>query len=176
MGKDYQYTWINFIKDAKMDIGRKSGPSILCAIYYLLFHPATKVLFYYRLSHWLYCRGLREPARFIRHLQSHYGCYISEKCIIGKRLNLPHPVGIVIGEKAIVEDDVTIYQCVTLGSHGKQNKPQEYPYIQQGAKIFSGAVLIGNIKVGKNAVIGANAVILSDVPPGSIAVGVPYKN
>lgn len=84
-------------------------------------------------------------------------------------------MGVVIGEGVVVEDDVCIYQNVTLGSHGKKGCPSGYPHIHRGAKIFAGAVLIGKIDVGENAIIGANSVVLSDVPPDSIAVGVPYK-
>ncbi|MFC5652888.1 serine O-acetyltransferase EpsC [Paenibacillus solisilvae] len=104
-----------------------------------------------------------------------FQCYIAEKATIGSGLNLPHPTGIVIGEDVIIGNNVTIYQQVTLGSHGKQSSGRAYPIIEDNAIIYAGAKLIGNITVGRNSVIGANAVVNKDVPPDSIAVGVPAK-
>lgn len=175
MEENRKYSLKELITDIKMDVGRESGPSVLCALYYFLFHPSVKVLFYYRLSHWLRVHGLRKLAYAVKDFQSHYGCYISQTSVIGKNLNLPHPVGIVIGDHVVIEDDVSIYQNVTLGSHGKEGEPLAYPHICKGVKIFAGAVLIGNIKVGEYATVGANSVVLSDIPPYSTAVGVPYK-
>lgn len=173
--ENYRYSLKELIADIKTDVGRKSGPSVLCALYYFLFHPSVKVLFYYRLSHWLHIKGFSKLSYAVRYLQGQYGCYISQTSVIGRNLNLPHPVGIVIGDHVVIEDNVSIYQNVTLGSHGKESRPLEYPYIYKGVKIFSGAVLIGDIKVGEHAIIGANSVVLSDVPPRSTAVGIPYK-
>lgn len=173
--KKREYSLKELIAAIKTDVGRKSGSSVLCALYYFLFHPSVKVLFYYRLSHWLHVNGLLKLSYAVRYLQGQYGCYISQTSIIGNSLNLPHPVGIVIGDHVVIEDDVSIYQNVTLGSHGKEGGPLEYPYVHKDVRIFAGAVLVGNIRVGEYATVGANSVVLSDVPPYSTAVGVPYK-
>jgi serine O-acetyltransferase len=137
--------------------------------------PERKVLRYYFWSRWLYVKGFRFLAQIIAYRQGRYGCYISEKAIIHPSLKLKHPVGVVIGEGVEIEENVLIWQNVTLGSHGKTGLPQTYPYIESGVKIFAGAVVLGGVRVGKNAIIGANCVVLDDVPENGVAVGVPYK-
>jgi serine O-acetyltransferase len=104
-----------------------------------------------------------------------WSCDISYNAKIGTGVIFGHPLGIVIGNNAIIEDNVRIWQNVTLGSHGKDNYDKNYPTIKQGAKIFAGAIIIGNVTVGKNAVVAANAVVNIDVPDDSIAVGIPCK-
>lgn len=173
--KNSSYTLSQLLSDIKSDLSRKSGSSIFWAAYYLLFSPQMRVLFYYRIAHWFYRNGHPRCAYALKSFQSGYGCYISERSIIGKSLCLPHPVGVVIGEGVVIEDNVSIWQHVTIGSHGKSDAPQKYPYVAQGVKIFAGAVIIGNLKIGENSVVGANAVVLSDVKPNAVAVGVPYK-
>lgn len=171
----YDYSIKRLLSDIRSDIKRKAGSSFKLAVYYTLFYPTIKVLIYYRISHYLFTNGFPKLAFLVRCFQGRYGCYISECSVIGNGVHFPHPVGIVIGEGAVVEDDVIIYQNVTIGSHGKPGLPQEYPYICQGAKIYAGAVLIGSIKIGPNAVVGANSVVLADVKENSLAVGVPFK-
>ncbi|MEO0986782.1 MAG: serine acetyltransferase [Cyanobacteria bacterium J06639_14] len=172
--QNYKYTFSELLSDIKTDISVKTS-SYLWSFYYFLFSPQIKVVFYYRLSHWLFVNNFCRLAYVIKCFQAKYGCYISEKSIIGKRFSLPHPVGIVIGDGVVIEDNVSIWQNVTLGSHGKRDTQPGYPYIERDVRIFVGAVLIGRIKVGEKATIGANTVVLSDVPPNSIAVGTPYK-
>ncbi|MDB9541453.1 serine O-acetyltransferase [Anabaenopsis arnoldii] len=140
------------------------------------FSPDKQVYRNYQLSRWLRTKGYILLAKLIRYRQSRYGCYISEKSIIHPSVEFKHPVGVVIGEGVVIEENVKIWQNVTIGSHGKPGLPQEYPYIESGVKIFAGAVIVGKIRVGKNAIIGANAVVLDDVPENIVAVGVPYKN
>ncbi|UXE60986.1 MAG: serine acetyltransferase [Woronichinia naegeliana WA131] len=137
--------------------------------------PQQKIHRYYKLSRYFSVQGYHFLAKLIRERQAKYGCYISEKAIIHPSVQFAHPVGIVIGEDVVIEENVKIWQNVTLGSHGKEDSPQEYPYVESGVKIFSGAVIIGKVRIGKNAIIGANCVVVSDVPENSIAVGVPYK-
>ncbi len=168
------YSILQLISDIKSDIKLKSS-SFKGAIFYFLFSPQIKVLFYYRLSHWLYKNGFGGMSYIVSSWQSRYGCYISRKCVVGQRVRLLHPVGIVIGDGVIIEDDVSIWQNCTLGSHGKPSIPKAYPYVEKGVKIYGGSVLIGDIRIGKNSIIGANSVILSNVPENSVAVGVPYK-
>ncbi len=88
---------------------------------------------------------------------------------------MPHPIGIVIGDGVVIHDDVTIFQNVTLGSHGKNSKDLKYPTIGKSVKIYAGAVIIGGVSIGEGAVIGANSVVNSNVPPFSVIVGVPGR-
>ncbi|MGD1949844.1 MAG: serine O-acetyltransferase [Leptolyngbyaceae cyanobacterium] len=140
------------------------------------FSPRRRIYRYYSLSRWLYIKGHYLLARLVYWQQGKYGCYISEKSVIHPTVEFKHPTGIVIGEGVVIEKNVKLWQNVTIGSHGKQDCAQEYPHIEAGVKIFAGAVIIGKIRIGKNAVIGANCVVLDDVPENSVAVGVPYKN
>jgi serine O-acetyltransferase len=141
-----------------------------------LFAPGKKVYRYYKLSRWLHMSGHPFLAKLVRYRQGRYGCYISEKSIIHPSVKFKHSIGIVIGEGVVIEENVKIWQNTTIGSHGKQGYPQEYPYIESGVKIFAGAVIVGKVRIGKNAVIGANCVVLESVPENSVAVGVPYRN
>ncbi|PKA96791.1 serine O-acetyltransferase [Flavobacteriaceae bacterium MAR_2009_75] len=118
-----------------------------------------------------------------KHLGAYYkkelivkrSCDISYNAVIGKKLTLPHPIGIVIGDKVLIEDNVTIFQQVTLGSHGKKSREKQYPIIRSGAKIYTGAKIIGGVTIGENAIIAANCVVNIDVPPNTVAVGIPCR-
>lgn len=102
-----------------------------------------------------------------------YGCDISYQAVIGKNISFPHPLGIVVGVGSVIEDNVMIWQNVTLGSKGAETKV--YPYIKSSVKIFSGAQIIGSVTVGENSRIGAFSLVLKDVPANSTAVGIPAQ-
>ena len=108
-----------------------------------------------------------------RRLVYKFGCYISAEAKIGRRLVLPHPTGIVVGEHCEIGDDVTIYQHVTLGR--RVNSVSEYPIIGDGVVIYAGAVIVGGVSIGSRASIGANAVVIDDIPADSSAGGVPAR-
>lgn len=109
-------------------------------------------------------------------LERKYGLQIHHKAELGNNVKFPHPTSIVIGAGVKIEDDVKIFQNVTLGGARLGDaKESKYPIIKKGTVIFAGAVLIGNIEVGENCVIGANAVVNKNVPSNHIAVGVPCK-
>ena len=119
---------------------------------------------------------LRLYSRFLKNRQMYrWSCDISYNAKIGKRVVFGHPIGVVIGHEAIIEDEVRIWQNVTLGSHGKGENTKQYPTIKKGAKIFAGAKIIGGITVGQNSIVAANAVVNIDVPDNCIAVGIPCK-
>lgn len=108
----------------------------------------------------------------IRFLMYRMGnCIISTNARIG-HVKFAHPVGVVIGDGAIVGDGVVIFQNVTIGGKGGNNKVEsnKYPVIEDNVVIYAGAKIIGGITIGKGSVIGANAVVLSDVPPKSLVV------
>lgn len=121
--------------------------------------------------------GRMKWARFFEGMiQLKYGVFISHKATFPSSLKLKHPVGIVIGDGVVIGEKVTIYQNVTLG--GARVGDQErnlYPTIGDNTVIFAGAVIVGRVQVGENCIIGANAVVLEDVPSDSTAVGVPAR-
>lgn len=108
-----------------------------------------------------------------RRLGHRFGCYISPRAKIGAALALPHPTAIVIGEGCVIGRNVMIYQGVTLGQKSKSDR--SYPTVGDDVTIYAGAVVVGAITIGDGAVVGANAVVLSDVPPASVVVGSPAR-
>lgn len=103
-----------------------------------------------------------------------YGCDLHIDSIIGKNLRLTHPIGVVIGAGVKIQNSVTIFQNVTLGSHGKENSnTKEYPVISNNVIIYSGATIIGNVTIGENSIIGANTFVNKNIPPNHIAFGNP---
>jgi serine O-acetyltransferase len=121
----------------------------------------------------LLARVLSQIARFFTGVDIHPGA------TIGRRLFIDHATGVVIGETAIVGNDVTLYQGVTLGGTGKGHG-KRHPTLCDGVFVGNNANILGNITVGENSRVGAGSVVLSDVPPNSTVVGVPahivYRN
>lgn len=141
----------------------------------LLFNYPVWAIINYRIAHRLYNKNWKVLARFISGLSqflTHMD--IHPACTIGRRVFIDHGIGVVIGATAIVEDDVLIYQGVTLGGVSL-NKGKRHPTIKSNSVIGSGAKVLGNITIGKNCKIGANSVVICDVPKNCTAVGVPAK-
>ncbi|WP_339367512.1 serine O-acetyltransferase [Thalassoporum mexicanum] len=90
-------------------------------------------------------------------------------------MNFPHPFCVVIGEAVKIGDHVKIFQQVTIGSHGRTGLDKQYPKIMDQVILYAGAQVIGDLTVGKHAVVGANAVVLEDVPDYGVAVGIPAR-
>ncbi len=104
---------------------------------------------------------------YLKHRQLKYGsCHISYEATIGKFLNLPHPVGIVIGKGVIIRDEVTIYQNCTLG----QKNETDYPLLQENCTIYPGSIVVGNISIGRSAVVGANSFVNKSVDDHAVFV------
>ncbi len=138
-------------------------------------YPGLWALFFHRIAHWLYQKNLR----FIPRLISALGLFLTTIDIhpaasIGRRVFIDHGVGVVIGETAIVEDDVLIYQQVTLGGVSLE-KGKRHPTIKKGVVIGAGAKILGNIIIGANSKVGANSVVIKNVPADSTAVGIPAR-
>lgn len=113
---------------------------------------------------------------FFRKLERDYGVFISPNAKIGIGLKMPHPTGIVIGNKVKIGNNVTIFQQVTLGGARIGDAQKDlYPEVGDDTVLFAGAKIIGKIKVGKSCVVGANAVVIDDVPDHSTVVGNPAK-
>lgn len=109
-------------------------------------------------------------------IQRKYACYISTKAVVGKNVDLRHPVGVVIGDGVEIGDNVVIYQNVTIGAArlGDAEKGL-YPKVGNNVVLFAGAKIIGGIVIGDNAIIGANSVVLKDVKSDAKVVGIPAK-
>lgn len=131
----------------------------------------SKILKIHKKNHKIYNKGHIKYSYYLSEkIEEKYNCIISPGATIGKNLNLPHCIGIVIGQDVIIGDRCTIYQNVTLGQ-----KNNGYPIIGNNVIIYAGAVVIGKIKIGNNCVIGANAVVIHDIPDNCIVAGVPAK-
>ncbi len=138
-----------------------------------LCYSGLHAVWFYRINHWLWDHGflllarwLSQVARLLTGIEIHPGA------TIGRRLFIDHGLGVVIGETAIVGDDVTLYQGVTLGGTGKEHA-KRHPTIEDNVVIGGGAKVLGNITVGRNSRIGAGSVVLRNVPEHSTVVGVP---
>jgi len=129
----------------------------------------------HRLAHCLWKQDRRELAQFIQSRNSEvFGVDIHPACKIGTGIMFDHATGIVIGETAVIEDNVSLLQSVTLGGTGNQ-QGDRHPKIRQGVMIGAGAKVLGNIEVGQGAKVGAGSVVLTDVAPHTTVVGVPAK-
>jgi len=141
----------------------------------VLLYQSLHAMVAYRVSHFLYgihlfvcARLISQMARFLTGIEIHPGAKI------GKRFFVDHGMGVVIGETAIIGDDVLLYQGVTLGGTGLE-KGKRHPTIGNNVVIGTGAKILGNITIGDNSYIGANAVVIKDVPANSTVVGVPGR-
>jgi serine O-acetyltransferase len=139
----------------------------------LLCYPGLHAVWGHRLAHWLWRRNLRLVARFVSQvMRSLTGIEIHPGATIGPNLFIDHGMGVVIGETAEVGGCVTLYHGVTLGGTSL-NKGKRHPTLEDNVVVGAGAKILGAINVGENSRIGANAVVVKDVPPNSVVVGVP---
>ncbi|HTF97045.1 MAG TPA: serine O-acetyltransferase [Cellvibrio sp.] len=141
----------------------------------LLYFKGFHALQAYRVAHWLWQQGRDSLALFLQNrISAVFAVDIHPAAQIGKGIMFDHATGIVIGETAIVEDNVSIMQSVTLGGTGKQ-AGDRHPKVRRGVLIGAGAKILGNITVGECAKIGAGSVVLKDVPPRATVAGVPAQ-
>jgi serine O-acetyltransferase len=140
-----------------------------------LYYKGFQALQAYRVAHWLWGKGRIAMALFFQsRISMLFSVDIHPAARIGRGVMIDHGTGVVIGETAVVEDDVSIMQDVTLGGTGKECGDR-HPKIRRGVLISLGAKILGNIEVGEYSRIGAGSVVLKSVPPGCTAVGVPAK-
>lgn len=129
----------------------------------------------YRIAHWLWAMGRRHLARHIQsRISEVFAIDIHPAAVMGRGIMLDHGSGLVIGETAVVEDEVSILQNVTLGGTGKETGDR-HPKIRRGVLIGAGAKILGNIEVGMGAKVGAGSVVLTSVAPYMSVVGVPAR-
>jgi serine O-acetyltransferase len=166
---------ISFFHSVREDVAAvfESDPAARSYFEVLTCYPGLHALWFHHLSHWLWRHGMRFLARFVSQVARFLtGIEIHPGAEIGRRLFIDHGMGTVIGETAIVGDDVTLYQGVTLGGTGKE-KGKRHPTLGNNIAIGSGAKLLGNITIGDNCRVGAGSVVLRNVPANSTIVGVP---
>jgi len=154
---------------------KKNDPALHSRFELLFNYPGLWALFFHRISHWFFKKGLRFIPRFI----SAIGMFLTTIDIhpgatIGRRVFIDHGVGVVIGETAIIGEDVLIYQQVTLGGVST-TKGKRHPTLENNVVIGAGAKVLGNIIIGENSKVGANSVVIKNVPSDSTAVGIPAR-
>jgi serine O-acetyltransferase len=142
----------------------------------LLAYPGLHAIWLHRLAHRMWRRpGLRLAARLLSNLnRSLTGIEIHPGATIGRRFFIDHGMGVVIGETAEVGDDVMLYHGVTLGGRSA-NRGKRHPTVRDGVTIGAGARVLGAVTVGEASQIGANAVVVKDVPAGVVVVGIPGR-
>ncbi|AGI47710.1 serine O-acetyltransferase [Thermoplasmatales archaeon BRNA1] len=139
------------------------------------YHTGFRAVCMYRESHKLWVEGKKEQARKINYdAHTLTGCDIHPGAQIGERFFIDHATGVVIGETAIIGDDVTLYQGVTLGGVSTKRE-KRHPTVGNRVVFGAGAIVLGNITIGDDVRIGAGSVVVKDVPPDCTVVGVPGR-
>ena len=158
-------------------------PAAKSKVSLILTYPGVKAIFFHKIANFfaiakfdLIARIISQFSRFLTGIEIH------PKAKIGKNLFIDHGMGVVIGETSDIGDNVTIYHMATLGgispsiNSDKQREIKRHPTLQDNVVVGSGAQVLGPITIGKNAKIGANAVVTKDVPENGVMVGIPAKN
>ncbi len=156
------------------EIIRERDPAIKSPMEVLLY-PSFRVMLSYRRAHRQYLKGHYFRARLISQKAARKtGIEIHPGAVIGKGFFIDHGSGVIIGETAIIGDNVTLYQGVTLGGTGKETG-KRHPTLCDNVMVSAGAKVIGSFTVGENSKIGAGSVVLEEVPPNCTVVGVPGR-
>ncbi len=154
---------------------RQRDPAARSSLEVLLCYPGVHAVIWHRLSHGLWRRRLYLAARFASHLGRWLtGIEIHPAARLGRRLIIDHGMGVVIGETAIVGDDVYLYHQVTLGGTSSQ-RTKRHPTVGNGVIVGAGAKILGDIVIGDGARVGANAVVVQPVAAGETVVGIPAR-
>ncbi len=162
------------IKDL-LNAYKEKDPAATSNLLVLLSYPGVHAIFFYKTSNFLWNKNFKFVARLISQFARFLtGIEIHPAAKIGKRLFIDHGMGIVIGETTIIGNNVSIFHGVTLGGTGK-SKGKRHPTLEDNVMVSAGAKILGNITIGENSKIGANAVILKDIPKNATAVGIPAK-
>ena len=155
---------------------RERDPAARSTWEVLTCYPGVHALAMHRVAHWAWTRELYWLGRFVSHLGRFFtGIEIHPGAVIGRRVFIDHGMGVVIGETAVVGDDCTIYQAVTLGGTSLYRGEKRHPTLGKGVVVGAGAKVLGGFEVGDGAKIGSNAVVIRPVPAGATAVGNPAR-
>lgn len=166
------------LKDINHNLNRsrENDPAAHSKLEVLLLYPHIKALAFHRVSHFLYKHHLYFLARFNSNIARFWtGIEIHPGATIGRGLLIDHGMGVVIGETAEIGNDCHIYHGVTLGGTGKSSG-KRHPTLGNNVMIGAGAKCLGNIKIGDNAKVGANAVVITDVPAQTTFIGLAAKD
>jgi len=151
---------------------KKQDPSAKSYLEIIFLYPGYHAIKAHRVAHIFYkirlyfiARLIMNIARFFTQIEIHPGATIA------KNVFIDHGSGTVIGETAIIEENVVLFHGVTLGGRGHETEAKRHPTIKRGAMIAAGAKILGNVTVGENAKVGASTTVLTDIPPNSTAVG-----
>lgn len=165
--------YIDFIKE-EISIVKERDPAIKSSMEVFLY-PSFWAVIWYRVSHKLYTKKHYFLARWVSQKAARKtGIEIHPGAVIGKGLFIDHGHGVVIGETAILGDNITLFQGVTLGGNGKE-QGKRHPTLKDNVMVCSGAKVLGSFTIGENSKIGAGSVVLQEVPPNCTVVGVPGR-
>ena len=161
----------------------KRDPAARSKLSLILTYPGIKAVFFHRIANFFSIAKFHLVARIISQFSRFLtGIEIHPNAKIGKNLFIDHGMGVVIGETSDIGDNVTIYHMATLGgiapsiNSDNQRNVKRHPTLKETVVVGSGAQILGPVVVGKNAKIGANAVVTKDVPENAVMVGIPAKN
>ena len=161
----------------------KRDPAAKSKLSIVLTYPGAKAVFFHKIANFFAIAKFNLIARIISQFSRFLtGIEIHPKANIGKNLFIDHGMGVVIGETSEIGDNVTIYHMATLGgispsiNSNEQRNIKRHPTLKDNVVVGSGAQILGPVTVGKNAKIGANAVVTKDVPDNAVMVGIPAKN
>jgi len=161
----------------------KRDPAAKSKISLILTYPGVKAVFFHKVANFFHLAGFHLLARMISQITRFFtGIEIHPRAKVGKNLFIDHGMGVVIGETSEIKDNVTIYHMVTLGgispstNSDDQRDAKRHPTLEDNVVIGSGAQVLGPVTIGKNAKVGANAVVTKDVPENAIMIGIPAKN
>jgi len=169
------YVLIVLVFSGEIKSAKEKDPAARNSLQIILLYAGFHAIVAYRIAHVLWKfkipllpRAISQIARFFTGTEIHPGAHI------GNGLFIDHAMGVVIGETTVIGTDVTLFQGVTLGGTGKETG-KRHPTLGNNIVVGAGAKVLGNITIGDNSYIGANAVVIKDVPPNSTAVGVPAR-
>ena len=161
----------------------KRDPAAKSKLSIILTYPGAKAVFFHKIANFFAIAKFHLVARMISQFSRFLtGIEIHPRANIGKNLFIDHGMGVVIGETSEIGDNVTIYHMATLGgispsvNSNEQRNIKRHPTLKDNVVVGSGAQILGPVTVGKNAKIGANAVVTKDVPENAVMVGIPAKN
>lgn len=155
---------------------KKSDPACRNILEAIILYPGFHAIIFHRIAHFCYEKKLYFIARLLSQISRHItGIEIHPGAKIGRKLFIDHGMGVVIGETATIGDNCIIYHNSTLGGTGK-DKNKRHPDLGDNVMVGSGAKVLGPIKIGNNVKIGANSVVLKDIPDNTTVVGVPRSN